>query len=298
MKSKGQTGVVLVVVVIIIVGVFFLYKSGYINFNSTSKVTPPPTVNPYLPIALNISSLTNLAHLYTNENINIVSNIRNSGGKYITAVLSPYGCFTPPNKTTSIPPDSSSSLSWTFSSSTPETCTITFLACFNAVSYTYYPLTIERYTFSGSVPVSSPVSSAGLPINIGLQLSNTTIVAGPSPSNQTEYVEGTALTSEGSPERSGKSVLNWINIKIANGNGYFTSSTGTTYNINPGINITQQQYPLTFSNGRLLAPVPFSLLINPVSNSLGYVSDVSVNVSAGYTYCIQSNSIPITISQS
>ena len=47
-------------------------------------------------------------------------------------------------------------------------------------------------------------------------------------------------------------------------------------------NITNQEYPLTFQNGRLLAPIQFSLLVNPVSNSVGYTSNVSINV-RGYS---------------
>ncbi len=294
MKNKGQAGVIIVVILIIIVGVFFLYKEGYINFNQTT-VTTTKNVNPYLPLTFNISSTTPLAHLYTGENINIISKIVNNGKNYINVVAFPYGCSFLPvqNKSFSIPPDSPSSSSWTFSSSSPTSCSITFSACFNAVSYTNYPITIESYDFNGTVPISSITASSGLPIGLGLEDFSSTLIASPSAENQTFYIDASSLTSTGSTSK-----LNWVNIQINNGIGYFTSSTGSTYEIDPSENVTAQKYQLTFQNGRLLAPIPFSLLVNPVSNSLGYTSDVSINVSTGYTYCITSNSILLTISQS
>jgi hypothetical protein len=295
MKNKGQSGaIIIVVIVIIIIGVFFLYKEGYLNFKS-STTTTIQKVNSYLPISFNVSAVTSLSNLYTGENMNFISNIFNYGKNYLNVTLSPYGCSFLPiqSKSFLIPPDSPSSSTWTFSSSSPTSCSITFSACFNAISYTNYPLTIENYNFSGAVPISSITSSSDLPIGIGLQLFNTTIVASPVSSNKSEYVEGNSLTSIGSTSK-----LNWVYISIKNGNGYFTSATGQTYYINPSINISSSEYPLSFQNGRLLAPVPFSLVVNPVSNSIGYASDVSINVSAGYTYCLTSNSIPINIKQS
>ncbi len=293
MKKKGQTGVIIIVILIIIVAAFFLFKEGYIHLGPTTTVTTSSSVNPFLPISLNITSATPLAHLYTNEQINVISTISNDRDSYINVVLLPYGCSFLPiqNKSVSIPPDSPSSIQWNFSSSSSTTCTITFSACFNAVSYTNYPLTIESYKFTGAVPVSPISSSSGVPIALELLSFNTTIVAAPSPYNQTAYLDGNVLTSSGLSSK-----LNWVQINIQNGKGYFTSSTGKIYDINPSINLTDQQYQLLIQNGRLLAPVPFSLLINPVSNSLGYTSNVDINVSAGYTYCIQSNSIPISIS--
>jgi hypothetical protein len=293
MKNKGQMGVIIIVVLIIIVGVFFLYKEGYLNFNTHSSTTGQ-SVNPYVPISLNISSASSLSHVYTNESINVISNVFNHGKSYITVTMVPFGCtFLPTqNKSIAIPPNSPSSFLWTFSSSSIASCSITFRACFNAVSYTDYPLTIESYNFAGSVPVSSQTSSSGLPISIALQSFNNTVIAGPNPLNDTEYVAGNALTSDGSA-----SALNWVEIRIDNGIGYFTASTGKTYGINPAINISSQEYPLTFQSGKLSASVPFLFVVNPVSNSLGYTSNVSINVSAGYRYCILSNSIPITINQ-
>ncbi|MGC8533646.1 MAG: hypothetical protein ACP5MV_03420 [Candidatus Parvarchaeum sp.] len=295
MKNKGQSGVIVIVVIIIIVGVFFLYKGGYLNFKTSTTTTTTQNVNPYLPISFNVSAVTPLSHLYTGESMNFISNVFNHGKNYLNVTLSPYGCSFLPvqSKSFLIPPDSPSSSTWTFSSSSPTSCSITFSACFNAVSYTNYPLTIENYNFSGSVPMSSVTSSSGLPINIYLQSFNTTITASPVPSNQSEYVSGSSLTGIGSTSK-----LNWVYISIKNGEGYFTSSTGNTYTINPSVNISQSEYSLNFQDGRLLAPIPFSLVVKPISNSIGYSSDTSINVSAGYTYCLTSNSIPLTISAS
>ncbi len=294
MDKKGQSGVIIIVIVIIVIGILFLYHEGYFSAK-TSITTTKQNVNPYLPISFNISSTNNLAHLYTNQNINIISSLVNSGNEPINLILSPYGCSFLPiqNKSVSIPAGSSTSLQWTFSGSNPTTCSITLLACFNAVSYTNYPLTIESYKFTGKAPSSASTASSGLPIDLFLQSFNSTIVAGPSPVNNTEYIYGYALTSTGSTSR-----LNWVSISINNGKGYFTTSTGKTLEINPNINITNSQYPLTFEHGKLLAPVSFSLLVQPVSNSLGYYTGAAINVSAGYTYCLTSNSIPITLHSS
>ncbi len=295
MKNKGQSGVIIIVVVIIIVGVFFLYKSGYINFNTTKVTTTKQIANPYLPISFNVSASTPLSHLYTGENINFISSVFNHAKNYLNVVLTAYGCpFIPiQNKSFSIPPNSPSSTTWTFSSSSSGTCTLTFSACFNAVSYTNYPLTIENYNFSGTVPVSAPTSSSGLPISLDLQAFNTTIVAAPVPKNNTEYVEGNVLTSLGSTSK-----LNWLNIKINNGEGYLISPTGNTYTINPSLNISSpQEYSLDFQLGRP-PQVPFLFTVNPVSNSIGYTSDISINISAGYTYCLTSAGTPITVSPS
>ena len=294
MKNKGQAGVIIIIVVlIIIVGVFFLYKSGYINFNVTSTTTTKQSVNPYLPISFNVSASTSLSHLYTGQNINFISNVFNHGKNYLNVVLTAYGCpfISIQNKSFSIPPNSPSSTTWTFSSSSSGTCTLTFSACFNAVSYTNYPLTIENYNFSGSAPISSQTYSSGLPIRLSLYSFNTTIVAAPVSINKTEYVEGSILTSSGSTSK-----FNWLNIKINNGEGYLVSSTGNTYTINPSLNISSpQEYPLTFQLGR--APqVPFLFTVNPVSNPIGYSSDTSINISAGFTYCLTSVGTPITIS--
>ena len=292
MKNKGQSGVIIIVVLIIIVGVFFLYKSGYINFNNTSSKAPAQSTNPYLPLSFNVSASTPLSHLYTGQNINFISNVFNHGKNYLNVVLTAYGCpFIPiQNKSFSIPPNSPSSTTWAFSSSSSGTCTLTFSACFNAVSYTNYPLTIENYNFSGNVPISSQTSSSGLPISLNLQAFNTTIVAGPVPINKTEYVEGSVLTSSGSASK-----FNWLNIEINNGKGYFVSPTGSTYAIDPSLNISSpQQYPLTFQLGRP-PQVPFLFTVNPVSNSIGYNSDISINISAGYTYCLTSVGTPITV---
>ena len=291
MKNKAQSGVIIIIVLIIIVGVFFLYKSGYINFNNISPTTKQST-NAFLPISFNVSASTSLSHLYTGQNINFISNVFNHGKNYLNIVLTAYGCpFLPiQNKSFSIPPNSPSSITWTFSSSSSGTCTLTFSACFNAVSYTNYPLTIENYNFSGNAPVSSQTSSSGLPISIGLQVVNTTIVGEPVPINKTEYVEGNVLTPLGSASK-----LNWLNIKINNGKGYFLSPTGSTYIIDPSINISSsQQYPLNFQLGRP-PQVPFLFTVNPVSNSIGYSSDISINISAGYTYCLTSVGTPITV---
>ena len=294
MKDKGQSGVIIIVIVVIIVGAFFLYKSGYINFNfnTTNTTTVKQIINPYLPISFNVSASTPLSHLYTGQNINFISNVFNNGKNYLNVVLTAYGCpFIPiQNKSFSIPPNSPSSTTWTFSSSSSGACTLTFSACFNAVSYTDYPLTIKNYDFTGTVPISSQTSSSGLPISMALEAFNTTIVAGPVPINKTEYVEGNVLTSSGSTSK-----FNWLNIEIENGNGYFTSSIGSTYNIDPSINISSsQQYPLNFQSGRP-PQVPFLFTVNPVSSSVGYNSDISINISAGYTYCLTSSGIPITV---
>ncbi|MEM0144081.1 MAG: hypothetical protein QXL94_09120 [Candidatus Parvarchaeum sp.] len=292
MKSKGQTGVIIIVVIIIIVGLFLLYKSGYINFNTTNTSTHTQNVNPYVPISFNVSAVSSLSHVYTNENINFISDVFNHGNKNLNVVLTAYGCpfLAIQNKSFSIPPNSPSSSTWTFSSASSGSCTITFRACFDAVSYTNYPLTIENYNFSGNIPTSSLTSSSGLPISIGLGSFNTTIIAGPVSINKTEYLEGSVLTSYGSASK-----LNWVNIDINNGLGYFTSSTGNVYTINPSINISSpQQYSLSFELGRP-PQVPFLFTVAPVSNSIGYNSDVSINVSAGYNYCVTSSPIPLTI---
>ncbi len=295
MKSKGQSSAIIVVIILVVIaGAFFLYHEGY--FNAKPSTTAVVTTNPYVPISLNISSTNNLAQLYTNQNINVISNVKNSRGYPINVTLSPYGCsflINVPSKAIAIPADSPSAISWTFSGASPTTCTITFNACFNAVSYTEYPLTIKSYQFTGAVPTSSVTDSSGLPISVNLESFNTSIFAAPSPENLTEYANGVALTSDGSTSK-----LNWLSISISNAKGYFTTNTGAILTINPDINITNSEYPLTFQNNRLLAPAAFSLLINPVSNSVGYTNNVSINVSAGYTYCITSNSIPITLKQS
>ena len=294
MGKKGQTGVIIMVVLIVIVGVFFLYKEGYINFNNTTSIVNTQNLNPYVPISFNISSVGSLAHVYTGENINFVSNIFNHGKSYLNVVVSPYGCQFMPilNKSFLIPPNSPSTYTWNFSSTTPTSCSVTFSACFNAVSYTNYPITIESYNFSGKAPLSSQTSSSGLPISLALESFNPTIVSSPVTTNQTEYVESSALTSDGSTSK-----LNWVNIHISNGEGYFISSTGGTYSINPSINISSQLYPLNFQYGRLLAPVPFTFVVTPVSSSIGYNSDISINISAGYTYCLTSSTIPLTVNQ-
>lgn len=283
----------IVVIIVIIAGAFFLYHEGYLNFQAQPTATAAKNLNPDVPILLNISSTNNLAHLFTNENITVISYLDNSGNVPLNVTLHSYGCsFAIQEKNVYIPSLSSTSLSWSFSSSTPTSCSITFNACFNAVSYVNYPLTIESYKFSGTALTSSISQSSGLPLQLSLESFNPIIVAAPSAENVTQYITGYPLTSDGSVSK-----VHWLSILIENGEGYFTTSTGNLIDILPSVNITNSEYSLVFENGRLLAP-SFSLLVNPVSNPIGYTDNTSMNISAGYTYCVTSNSIPITLQSS
>ncbi len=287
---RAQTGIAFLVLIVVLVAVsLYLYQGGYLS--GLFPATHVPHQNSYVPLTVNVTSPHDLSSLYPNQQFQVISTISNSRNTPMTATIVPFGCsFLPTTqRTVTIPQNSPSSIQWTFSSSSATSCAITFKVCFNDTAYTDYPVTFVNYQFTGTPPTSPPTSSSGVPISIYLQGLNSTITAPPSTVNSTVYVNSLQLSSFGIATG-----LKWVNIKIENDQGYFTLYSNQISRTS-SINLSANRYELAFQNGNLLSPFPFLLAIPPVTNPQGYTSNVAINVSTAYTYCVSSNSLPVGI---
>ena len=181
-RSQGGSGIaILAVVVIAIVAIAYMYNTGYLNFHSQ-----PALYNSTVPIALSVSSTSNLLNLYPQQNMKIISSVYDYSPDPINVSLTSFGCAFLPlaKKYVEVYPGSSSSLVWNFSSSSSTSCSITFMACFNSVSFTNYPITFTVTYFTPSF-FSFSMSSLSRPIFLCFNImvpSSTTSPASQSPS--------------------------------------------------------------------------------------------------------------------
>ena len=288
---KSQTGIAFLIVIVVVVAAFlFLYEGGYLGSLLPGNTQTVKT-NAFVPISVNSTSPKSLLSLYPNQQFQVITSLANSRSSPMTVSIVPFGCsfLSTATRTISIPGDSPASLSWSFSSSSAANCAITFKVCFNDTAYADYPVTLMNYQFTGTPPTSAPSFSSGRPISLYLEGINNSIVAPPSTVNDTEYINSEQLSSYGTTGG-----LKWVDVNISNDYAYFTLYTGVVEKVD-NINLTSSNYELAFQSGNLLSPMPFKLEIPPVAGSLGYSNDISINVSTAYTYCVSSNSLPVSV---
>lgn len=296
-KAQGGSGgamVGLIIVIILVVVVYFYYE-GYIKFptipnqntNNSSSVGPTP-------LTLSASATGQTTGLFPGENFQVLSVVDNSRSSPITVSLLAYGCSTilGAKYYETIPANVQVSKAWNITAPSSGSCQVQFTACFNYSSYANYPLTI---TNSGVNPPVVYPSFSNSPISLTLQSFNNLISAPPSSVdplgvNETEYILGDNVGAGSIFNSSFDSLTIYSSGKV-----YVQLPSGT-YAINGGsYKISSQSSDfqvLSFTRNYVL---PFVLNVPPVSNTPGYSNEV-LNISAVYSYCLQSNAIPVSVS--
>ncbi len=295
MSVKAQAGsggaLVGIILVVIIIAVVYLYFEGYIHLPTgvqSTNVSSGPT-----PITLSAKGVGQTTNLYAGEPFQVISSVTNTRNSKLTVSLLPYGCSTILQSAVSrtVPGGVPVSILWNFTAPSSGECQVQFTACFSYTSYSNYPITVENSNIANA-PLTYP-SFSNSPVDISIQDFNSTVIAPPYAAypngiNRTEYIMagnvGTGSLSN--------STLDWLDIS-STGKAYLQLSSGVTA-ISGNFNITKSSYAqnLYFSSGFTL---PFFLTIPPVTNSRGYSAEI-LNISAGYTYCIQSNPVSVSVS--
>ncbi len=288
-KAQGGSGVIgLVVIVIIGAIVAYLYFGGYISFPNSSTTYQPSS----MPITITASSpsASNLSNLYPGQSFNALATVRGTGVSPVNISIIGYGCggTTQATKYVEVYPNASVSSSWTFSAPGTGSCDIQFTSCFNDMAYSNYPITVENETVTSQAPVDLPSSSIA-PVSISLSGFSSTVNAPPSSVNQTFYVQASAL-SAGYLKNS---ALNWLNIAVV-GSAFVQLPKGIE-SVGRSINITNKTATgiLYFSG---VFRLPLELTFEPVPQASGFTTSTDVNISAGYTYCLTSNLLPVSVS--
>ncbi len=288
-RSQGGSGIaILAVVVIAIVAIAYMYNTGYLNFHSQ-----PALYNSTVPIALSVSSTSNLLNLYPQQNMKIISSVYDYSPDPINVSLTSFGCAFLPlaKKYVEVYPGSSSSLVWNFSSSSSTSCSITFMACFNSVSFTNYPITLKNPSFSGTPPSGFESSSSFTPLSLSVDGLADIVTAPPTPTNSTYYISASQSGALGST-----SGLKWLDIAVGGLTVYYTSASGAVIPVHGSVNLSSSSYQLNFSSGKLISPFPIQLETQPVTAASGYTTGADINISAGYNYCIESSPMPVSVS--
>jgi hypothetical protein len=283
-NSIGAAGLAIIVVIFIIA--VYLYYAGYLNFPSQQQNN---NHSAEIPVSINASSGTSLSSLYPNQKFNVISTVYNHGPRSMNVSILGYGCTSTQSKSyITVYPNSSGSTSWSFSAPGSGSCNVQFTSCFSDSSYANYPLVLTNRNFTGQTPVNYPAFSVA-PVSISIPSFSSVEQAPPSPTNQTVDIS-TSVISGGYLENS---ALNWFNI-VSTVPAYIQFPSGIV-KISGNENITDSSYPNILNvNGNLVLSILFTL--NPVAGSLGYSTNTDLNMSTGYTYCIQSNILQASVS--
>lgn len=279
-----------IIVVVAFVVLIYFYSQGYINFPSGTSGNNSTTGADPITLSLTAESQTN--NLYANEPFQVVSYIRNNRDSPITISLLPYGCssITQGAISRTIPANVTVSITWPFTAPSSGNCQVQITSCFSYISYANYPMTIKNQNVS-NVPLVYPSFSES-PLAFSIASFNSVVIAPPSTVypkgiNQTYYISAGNIGSGGVSNQT----LNWLKVTTT-GKAYIQLSS-STISVGNSYNITKAASPLNlFFNGAFTLPI--LITIPPVSSSSGYAAE-TINISAGYTYCIHSNSIPVSV---
>ncbi len=292
-NRKAQAAVGVLVFLLIIVGGFifvYIYHPSLLNSLGIGRSTNISSVVYYDPITFSAALQNPTLPIYTNSQFNVIITLVNHASQPITVSVSPAGCpFINPSENNVITLGSGevTSFSDSFSASKAQDCTMLFTACFNYESSYQYFFSFENQDYNGLVPIVSPIYSIS-PFNISISNIKQVIPTPPTPSNETYTLILNPATTEGYVNNG---VLRWLSI----------SSTSEIYvasqpALNPqhtAINITPPSPSLDLLSGGALQ-LPFILTGQPVIGK-GYSSLQNINITAGYSYCLQSSYIPISI---
>ena len=297
-KAQGNSGgalIGLLIIIVLVIGIYFYYE-GYLSFPIGNHQTN--SSNPATPISLNVSSTTSLSGLYGGQSFNVVTSLYNHRDSNINVSLLPYGCSTISTGKTylTLLPGEPTSRVWSFVAPSSGTCNIQFTACFSYSSFANYPLTIKNSS-QVVAPVTSPTFSTA-PIALSIPNLESTIIAPPmavypNGINQTEYINaqnvgfGTVLNN----------TFDWLDISDSDGVGYIELSNGVFQKItSAGVNMSvmaSSYRQMLFFNGNFILPVIIN--IPSVSSANGYTGTI-LGISNGYTYCIQSTPLQVSVS--
>jgi hypothetical protein len=298
LKAQDNSGgalIGLLIIVVLVVGIYFYYE-GYISFPIGNRQTN--SSNPVTPVSLNVSSTGSLSGLYGGQSFNIVTSLYNYRDSNINVSLLPYGCSTisTGKKYLTLLPGEPTSRVWSFTAPSSGTCNIQFTACFSYSSFANYPLTIKNSS-QVTAPVNSPTFS-NAPIALSIPNLGSTIVAPPAAVypggiNQTEYINAQNIGSG--------TILNdtfdWLDVSDSNGVAYIELSNGVLQKItSTGVNMSVMEpnyRQMLFFNGNFILPI--ILNVPPILNANGY-EGTTLSISNGYTYCVQSTPLQVSVS--
>ncbi|MCL4399563.1 hypothetical protein M1293_03625 [Candidatus Parvarchaeota archaeon] len=289
---KSQAAAIASIFLIIIVAavVFFLFRSGYLS-GKTSPVVSNSSFSP-LPISVSAIQRYNTTTYYPNESISVSSVLSNSGFRALSASVTPYGCSSIPSETRylNIGMGQTQEIHWTFSFPNTQICPLQFLACFSYTSSSYFPISVEGYNYSGASHTAAEILSPA-PVELSFSSYNPVVSAAPYMINSSHLISASIDVPAGYLKTGG---LSWLDIRSSNMRLYIASasgfeSIGQSYNITPS-----SLYNLDFSSGNMISSIPLITSIPPSSSPNGYYN-ASLNLTAGYDYCVSSNQVSLDI---
>ncbi|MCL5009742.1 MAG: hypothetical protein M1433_02060 [Candidatus Parvarchaeota archaeon] len=285
-NSQVNAGAIFIIVIVLVI-IVYLYYSGTFNSLSGQQRT-----NTLIPISINASAVGPVNNLYPNTPFTVSSIISNKGNKSVNVSIIGYGCNLAPQQTSkmyvNIPADNSTTTNWTFESPETGSCDVQFMTCFNAKSSAKYSIVLVNPYFTGSTP-NAVSNYSESPVIISLGGFSNNFRAPEHPINQTLYIY-TYLQGTGFLENSS---LNWLSIGIE-GQAYLPLTRGLRPISNSTVNITEsgdssQLYDTGSTN------LPIEVVLNPISNPPGYSNNTILSISTGYTYCLKSEIVPVSV---
>ena len=292
-NNKSQAAFGVLVVLLIIVGGFalvYFYKPSLLSSLGIGQPTNISKIVYYDPITFSAALQNPSLPIYPNSQFNVIITLVNHASQPIAISVSPAGCpfvTSSENRVVTLGSGEVTSFSDSFSASKAQECTMLFTACFDYTSSYQYFFSFENENYNGVVPVVSSIEPPS-PFNISISNIEQVIPTPPTPNNETYNLILNPATMAGYINNG---ALKWLSL----------SSTSEVYiasqpALNPQhtiINITGNSASLDLlSNGAL--QLPFILTGQPVVGK-DYSSLQNITVTAGYTYCMQSSYIPISI---
>ncbi|MCW1301758.1 MAG: hypothetical protein OH316_01320 [Candidatus Parvarchaeota archaeon] len=290
-RKAAGAGVIVFLLIIIALAAIVLYDPAVLSRIGLGKSTNTSAIVYYNPISFSASLQNPSAQIYSGSQFNAVITLTDHSSQPISVSVSPAGCpfiTSSDDKLVNLDGGTTTSLLDSFLSAKSQVCTLSFTACFNYTSsYTYF-FSFENSSYTGIVPTVSPVESVS-PFNISVSDITQVIPASPSPKNETYTLIFSPISTSGYVNNN---ALRWLSI--ASTSQIYVASQSPLTPKHTSINITYPSADLyLLTDGAL--QLPFFLTSQPVEGK-SYSSLQNITIEAGYTYCMQSSYIPISVS--
>ncbi len=303
MNSRAQAGAsILVILIIAVVFIYFLYYSPYgkqvfsqiFSALKTRQTNVTSSVSSVNPLSLNASLQNSGIQIYKDQPFYVILSLKSNTQRTLDLSIDSFGCsFSQGSKTLVLPPYDTASVDWNFSSSSAQSCDIQFRVCFPFSTTATFPFVFKSYQYTGQVPTTS-ISQNISPLFISTNMPSV-IPSPPSSMNETYYIKINQVATIGGVNGStlsslqiGTDVQQAYPIYIGTQSGDVPIYYGNSY-------VTTSPQALQLSLGGTLE-IPFILTTLPSSElTSGYSQYYTLSVSLGYTYCVESNYIPVSI---
>lgn len=284
-------GVVVFLLIVIAVAAVVLYDPSVLSKIGLGRSANISSAVYYDPISFSASLQNPSAPIYSGSEFNVLITLTNHADQPISVSVSPAGCpfiTSSENKAVNLAGGAATGLFDSFSSSKTQDCTMSFTACFNYISsYTYF-FAFESPSYTGIVPTISSVGSVS-PFNISISGMKQVIASPPSPQNETYTLIVSPSTTSGYVMND---TLRWLSISSTS--QIYVASQSPLNSGHTSINITSPSPDLYLLTDDVLH-TPFIMASQPVVGK-SYSSLQNITVVAGYTYCMRSSYIPVSIS--